>query len=80
MLQTIGALELLHSRSLHRFIGNALLPQYYDMPTLSVRNAVFSLLQADVAPFKAGRIVSHSSRYPLHLFPRRRCSVLRLCR
>jgi hypothetical protein len=27
--------------------------QYYDIPSLSVRNAVYSQMQADAAPFKA---------------------------
>ena len=52
-------------------------PQYYDMPTLSVRNAVYSLLQADVAPFKAGRTAAFQ-RVPLvpsHWC----CTVLCLC-
>ncbi|KAI3428291.1 hypothetical protein D9Q98_006670 [Chlorella vulgaris] len=31
--------------------------QYYDIPSLSVRNAVYSRMQADAAPFKVSRII-----------------------
>ncbi|KAL4442048.1 hypothetical protein ABPG77_011309 [Micractinium sp. CCAP 211/92] len=32
------------------------LAQYYDLPSPSLRNALYPLMQADVAPFKVGRV------------------------